>query len=87
MSNVEVFMFSSTTCAPCKNVKPYIAELEEDYSHYSWTHVDINDNPALTTKMGVTNIPCMVVTKGGDTVGTHKGTMVMGYLMLLKKAR
>ena len=80
-------MFSSTTCAPCKNVKPYIAELQEDYSHYSWNHVDIYNNPALTQQMGVTTIPCMVVKKGGNIIGTHKGTMVMGYLILLKKVR
>jgi thioredoxin-like negative regulator of GroEL len=88
MSDVNVFMFSSPTCAPCKAIKPMIAELEEDYSQYTWVRVDITADPnGYTRQFGVANVPCMVVTKGGAVLGSWKGTQLLGYLNLLKKAK
>lgn len=87
MTDVNVYMFSSPTCAPCKIIKPMISELAEDYSQYSWKYVDItNDGANYTKHFGVTNVPCMVVVKKDQLVGTWKGTQLMGYLTILKKA-
>ena len=88
MSDVNVFMFSSPTCAPCKAIKPMISELAEDYSQYEWIPVDITmDVHNYTKHFGVTNVPCMVVTKNGEPLGMWKGTQLLGYLNLLKKAK
>ena len=86
-TDVNVFVFSSPTCAPCKAVKPALSELAEDYNQYSWKYVDITaDREKYTRHFGVTNVPCMVVTKNNAVVGTWKGTQLLGYLTILKKA-
>ncbi len=88
MTDVNVYMFSSPTCAPCKTIKPMISELAEDYSQYRWIPVDITaDIHHYTQHFAVTNVPCMVVTKKNELVGSWKGTQLMGYLNLLKKAK
>jgi len=87
MSTINVFAFSSVTCAPCKHIKPVLLDLKEDYPSYRWTFVDINNDPEGYTKYyNVSNVPSMVVVKDDTIVGTHKGTHAMGYLYLLKQA-
>lgn len=80
-----MYVFSSETCAPCKHIKPFIAELKEDYSEYAWKDVDLNSPEAST--LNVKAVPTMVVVNNSKVVGSHSGTQVMGYLVLLKKAK
>jgi thiol-disulfide isomerase/thioredoxin len=86
-----VYMFSSPTCAPCKNVKPYVAELQEEYTEFEWKHLDTSDERGATLllrqKYRVDSIPCMVIVRGEEVFGKHQGSNVAGYLMLLKRAR
>jgi len=85
---INVFVFSSPTCEPCKHMKPVFLELMEDYLQYKWTFVDINKDPEGYAKYyNVTNIPSAVIVKDDVIVGTHKGTHAMGYLYLLKQAK
>jgi thiol-disulfide isomerase/thioredoxin len=81
-------MFSKPDCPPCNAIKPMIAELKEDYSHHTWIHVDITNDPnQYTQKFGITNVPCMVLVKNDEfVIGSWKGTQLLGYLSLLKKA-
>ena len=84
---VNVFVFSSKTCAPCQTMKPVFADLKEEFPDYEWSDIDIHQLPELTASMGVRNIPCMVVMKDEKTVGQHIGTNVAQYYRILRQAK
>lgn len=86
MSDVVVYHFSSNDCAPCKHIKPAVADLKEEFSQYTWKSADMNKDRDLFNKFFVTNIPCIVVMKDGHEVGRHKGTEMMGYYRVLRAA-
>lgn len=87
MSEVTVYMFSSPTCAPCKHIKPALADLKEDYSNVNWINVNIqNDSEGYTEKYGVTVVPTMVVVGKNGSIHRHSGTNMMGYYNLLRNA-
>jgi thiol-disulfide isomerase/thioredoxin len=85
----RVFFFTSPTCAPCKNVKPVINELQEDYPTLTWSFIDTtNDKENYGDIFKVTHVPTMVaVNDRNEEVGRHSGTSMMGYYSLIKKLR
>ena len=87
---IHVYVFTSSTCAPCDQIKPTINELEEEYSEFVWKYVNIKSDPEkLTERFGVKSVPTMLVTHddGLTVLGTHSGVIPLGYFLLLKKAR
>lgn len=90
MSSVKVLMFTSEGCAPCKTIKPTIAELQEDYTpQFEWVNIDTTMDPEATAfKMGVRLVPTMVVLKpDGSEFGKHEGSSLIGYFNLLRRAK
>jgi len=87
--SLKVLMFTSPTCVPCKTVKPTIAELQDDYSQFAWTHVDTsNDRGNFAGQFHVRLVPTMVVVKNdGTELGRHEGTSLIGYFNLLRRAK
>ena len=85
MAGVEVYYFSSETCAPCRTIKPTIEELKEDYAYVPWKLMNIVADKDLTEKMGVTSIPAMVITKDGNEVARHTGSTLIGYYNILRR--
>jgi len=83
--SVEVFYFSSETCAPCRTIKPTIEELKEDYAYVPWKLLNTVADKDLTEKMGVTSIPAMVITKDGKEVARHTGSTLIGYYNILRR--
>lgn len=84
MSEVTVYMFSSSACAPCQHIKPTICELREDYANFTWVDTELRTPEAA--RFDVKSIPTMVITYGNTVLGKHSGASAMGYYSLLKKA-
>jgi len=83
---MSAFVFSSPTCEPCRQIKPVLEDLKEEFPSFTWINVNIKDDPAgLTQKYGVQVVPTVVVDTG-KTIQSHSGTAAMGYYRILKSA-
>jgi len=82
---MQVYFFTSATCAPCKAVKPVVNELQDDYKQIQWRTVDTAEDPALALSFKVTHVPTMVGVYNGNEIGRHTGTQMMGYFALVKR--
>ncbi len=61
--------FWAAWCAPCRMVAPIVDELAEEYSgRISFTKVDVDQNPRIATRYGITSIPTLLIFKKGEPV-------------------
>ncbi|MBQ7958659.1 MAG: thioredoxin [Oscillospiraceae bacterium] len=66
--------FWATWCGPCKMIAPAIEEIADEYSdEIKVCKVNIDDEPSLATKFGITSIPTLLVIKNGEVVKTSVG--------------
>lgn len=66
--------FWATWCGPCKKVGPIVSELANDYEGQAIIgKVDVEENPELTARFGVRNIPAIIFIKNGEVVDKHIG--------------
>ena len=66
--------FWATWCGPCKMIAPAIEEIAEEFSdEVKVCKVNIDDEPSLATKFGITSIPTLLVIKNGEVVKTSVG--------------
>jgi thioredoxin 1 len=66
--------FWATWCAPCRAIAPLLEALAEEQSDaLKVAKLDVQSNMQTATKYGVTNIPTLLVFKGGAEVGRKVG--------------
>ena len=66
--------FWATWCMPCRMLAPTIEEIAEEFSdEVKVCKVNIDDEPSLATKFGITSIPTLLVIKNGEVVKTSVG--------------
>ena len=69
--------FGATWCGPCKKAKPVIQSKEESLkvAGHEVVYWDIDDDEAedMVERHDVQAVPTIIITKGGETVGTFKG--------------
>ncbi|MBQ5315067.1 MAG: thioredoxin [Oscillospiraceae bacterium] len=71
---VVLIDFWATWCGPCKMIAPIIEEIAEEFSdEVKVCKVNIDDEPSLATKFGITSIPTLLVIKNGEVVKTSVG--------------
>jgi len=78
MSSMKVYVFTSEQCAPCKQIKPALKELQEDFP-LEWIFADLNSPEAK--QFEIEKVPTMVVV--GDKIKKHSGTDIIGYYKIL----
>lgn len=68
--------FWAPWCGPCRMVGPVLAEIaEEEQSRVKIVKVNVDENQQYASKLGVFNIPTMVVYKDGKPVDKIIGAM------------
>jgi thioredoxin 1 len=61
-------------CGPCRMVGPMIEELAHEYGDKANIgKLDVDNNPAITAKYGIRNIPTILFFKNGQMVDKQVG--------------
>lgn len=68
--------FWAEWCGPCKMIGPVVEELANDYEGKAVIgKLNVDDNPGVTARFGVRNIPTLLVFKGGQIVDKQVGAV------------
>ncbi|MDP4267590.1 MAG: thioredoxin [Bacteroidota bacterium] len=68
--------FWAEWCGPCRMVGPLVNELHDEYQGRAIIgKVDVDNNPEITSKYGIRNIPTILFFKGGQVVEKQVGAV------------
>ena len=71
---VSLIDFSATWCGPCKMLAPVLDEVSEEMKDsVSFFNIDVDENPSLAEKFGVSSIPALVILKNGEKADMQVG--------------
>jgi len=63
-------------CGPCKMIAPVLEDMAKDYAgRLTVAKLDIDANPAVTTKYGIRGIPTLILFKGGQVQAQKVGAL------------
>ena len=66
--------FWAVWCRPCRMVGPIVEELANDYGDRAVIgKVDVDNNPEISAKFGIRNIPTLLFFKNGEIVDKQVG--------------
>lgn len=60
-------------CGPCKMLAPVVEELSESHPEVLVGKVNVDEEPELADRFGVTAIPMLVLVKNGEVAKTAVG--------------
>jgi thioredoxin 1 len=76
--------FSATWCGPCKMLTPIVHKLADEFQgKLKVGTVDIDQNPNLARKYGVTSVPTVIVFEGGEKKASNLGVAKRDKLVAL----
>ena len=80
-----VLDFWATWCGPCKMLSPVLDELAAEYSDRARIcKVNVDDEPELSARFGIANVPTLIFLKNGEilkkTVGYREKDELEGML-------
>ena len=73
--------FWAPWCGPCRIIGPFVEELAPSYQDKAIiAKLNVDDNPEVAQRYGVTSIPTVMMFKGGKLVDRAVGAMPKGEL-------
>lgn len=73
---LAVVDFSAEWCGPCRMVSPIVHELAAEYEgRIVVGEVNVDENPAVTARYKVRNIPTVLFIKNGEVVDKQVGAV------------
>lgn len=75
--NLAVVDFWAVWCGPCRVIGPIIEELSTEYQDKGVTigKVNVDENPGISAKFGIRNIPTVLFIKNGEVVDKQVGAV------------
>jgi len=68
--------FWAEWCGPCRMVGPVVAELADEYEGQALVgKVNVDENPEISQKYGIRNIPTILFFKNGEVVDKSVGAV------------
>ncbi|ELY97949.1 thioredoxin family protein [Natrialba asiatica] len=64
--SVEVIGFRAEWCGPCKQLRPILDELDEEYEDVEFSHVDIAEETETVNEYSVQSVPTLVILNDGE---------------------
>lgn len=66
--------FWTAWCGPCKQISPMIDEIAGKMAgRVKIVKVDVDANPEIASKLGITSVPTLMIFKGGEMVDRKVG--------------
>ena len=74
-SDIPVLVdFWAEWCGPCKMLAPTLSELANDFhGKVKIVKMNVDENPAMPSALGIRGIPTMILFKNGENIGTKVG--------------
>lgn len=70
-ARTELWVFSSPSCGPCQELKPTIAQFEQQ--GYPIRQIDISVHPAMASQFSVSRVPCLMMVADGKELTRQIG--------------
>jgi thioredoxin 1 len=68
--------FWAEWCGPCRMVGPVVEEIAKDYADTAVVgKVNVDNNPGISMKFGIRNIPALLFFKNGEIVDKQIGAV------------
>ena len=65
--------FYATWCGPCSMIAPVLEDISNSRAGYNIVKVDVDQNPNISSKLGIDVIPTLCVYKNGKLVERQTG--------------
>ncbi len=65
--------FYADWCGPCRMVSPLVDEIAEENEQYIVGKINVDEEPELAQKFGVSSIPMLAVLSNGEIVNQSVG--------------
>ena len=70
-ANTVLLDFYGSQCPPCRAMRPVIEQLKQ--AGYPVRSINVNEEPIMAQKYGITNIPCFIMISDGRVVSRTVG--------------
>lgn len=77
--------FYADWCGPCRMVSPIVEEIAEENPQYLVGKIDVDNEPELAQKFGVSSIPMLVVMKNGEIINKAIGAKPKSQILAMLK--
>ncbi|HGO9120283.1 TPA: thioredoxin TrxA [Neisseria meningitidis] len=79
--------FWAPWCGPCKMIAPILDDIAAEFEgRLKVVKINIDDNEATPSRLGVRGIPTLMVFKNGEVVATKVGALAKGQLTAFVEA-
>ncbi len=75
--------FYADWCGPCRMVSPIVDEIAEENPQILVGKINVDDEPELASRFGVSSIPMLVVMKNGEIVNKSVGARPKAQILSL----